>query len=186
MLPVIYSMSVSLDGFIAGPDGDIGWTAPDAELFRFHVEQTRHVAAHLCGRGVYQEMLVWETAEQTMSDEAELEFARIWRPIPKVVFSRTLDSVTGNARLATDDIGTEVGRLREQPGEGVVGIGGAGLAAAAIAEDLIDEYHLFVNPIILGGGTPYFTPLAESLDLRLTVSRTFSSGVVYLRYQSTR
>jgi dihydrofolate reductase len=186
MLPVIYSMSVSLDGFIAGPDGDIGWTAPDAELFRFHVEQTRHVAAHLCGRGVYQEMLVWETAEQTMSDEAELEFARTWRPIPKVVFSRTLDSVTGNARLATDDIGTEVGRLREQPGEGVVGIGGAGLAAAAIAEDLIDEYHLFVNPIILGGGTPYFTPLAEPLDLRLTESRTFSSGVVYLRYQSTR
>lgn len=78
MLPVIYSMSASLDGFIAGPDGDIGWTAPDAELFRFHIEQTRHVAAHLCGRVLYQEMLVWETAEQTMSDEAELEFARIW------------------------------------------------------------------------------------------------------------
>ena len=92
MLPVIYSMSVSLDGFIAGPGGDIGWTAPDAEQFRFHIEQTRHIAAHLCGRTLYQEMLVWETAEQTMSGEAELEFARIWRPIPKVVFSRTLDS----------------------------------------------------------------------------------------------
>ena len=157
MLPVIYSMSVSLDGFIAGPDGDIGWTAPDAELFRFHVEQTRNVAAHLCGRGLYQEMLVWEAAEQTMSGEAELEFARIWRPIPKVVFSRTLNSV--------------------------VGIGGAGLAAAAIAEDLIDEYHLFVNPVILGAGTPYFPPLAKPLDLRLTESRTFSSRVVYLRYQ---
>jgi dihydrofolate reductase len=186
MLPVIYSMSVSLDGFIAGPDGDIGWTAPDAELFRFHIEQTHHVAAHLCGRGLYQEMLVWETAEQTMSDEAELEFARIWRPIPKVVFSRTLNSVAGNARLATDDIATEVGRLRNQPGEGEVGIGGAGLAAAAIAEDLIDEYHQFVNPVILGGGTPYFTPLAKPLDLRLTESRTFSSRVVYLRYQRTR
>ena len=142
MLPVIYSMSVSLDGFIAGPDGDIGWTAPDAEQFRFHIEQTRHIAAHLCGRGLYQEMLVWETAEQTMSGEAELEFARIWRPIPKVVFSRTLDSVAGNARLATGDIAAEVGRLRDQPGEGVVSIGGAGLAAAAIAEDLIDEYRV--------------------------------------------
>ena len=87
MLPLIYSMSVSLDGFIAGPAGDIGWTAPDAEQFRFHIEQTRHVAAHLCGRGLYQEMLVWETAEQAMSGEAELEFARIWRPIPKEVFS---------------------------------------------------------------------------------------------------
>ena len=73
MLPLIYSMSVSLDGFIAGPTGDIGWTAPDAEQFRFHVEQTRHITAHLCGRGLYQEMLVWETAEQTMSGEAELE-----------------------------------------------------------------------------------------------------------------
>ena len=123
MLPVIYSMSVSLDGFIAGPNGDIRWTAPDAELFRFHIEQTRHIAAHLCERGLYQAMLVWETAEQTMSDEAELEFAGIWRPIPKVMFPRTLDSVVGNARLATGDIATEVARFRDQPGEGMVSIG---------------------------------------------------------------
>ena len=129
---------------------------------------------------------MWETAEQTMSGEAELEFARIWRPIPKVVFSRTLDSVAGNARLATGDIAAEVARLRDQPSEGVVSIGGAGLAAAAIAEDLIDEYRQFVNPVILGGGTPYFTPRAKPLDLRLTESRTFSAGVVYLRYQRTR
>ncbi len=186
MLPVIYSMSVSLDGYIAGPGDDIGWSAPDAEQFGFHVEQTRHIAAHLCGRGLYQAMLVWETAEQTMSGEAELEFARIWRPIPKVVFSRTLNSVEGNARLATDDIATEVGRLRDQPGEGVVSIGGAGLAADAIAEDLIDEYRQFVYPVILGNGTPYFPPLTEPLDLRLTESRTLSSRVVYLRYQRIR
>jgi len=186
MPPVIYSMSVSLDGFIAGPTGDIGWTAPDAEQFRFHIEQTRHIGAHLCGRGLYQEMLVWETAEQTMSGEAELEFARIWRPIPKVVFSRTLNSVAGNARLAADDIATEVGRLRDQPGDGVVSIGGAGLAAAAIAGDLIDEYRQFVYPVVLGGGTPYFPPLTRRLELRLTESRTFSSGVIYLRYQRTR
>ena len=94
--------------------------------------------------------------------------------------------MAGTARLATDDIATEVGRLRDQPGEGVVSIGGAGLAAAAIAEDLIDEYRLFVNPVILGGGTPYFTPLTEPLDLRLTESRTFTSRVVYLRYQRMR
>ena len=186
MLPVIYSMSVSLDGFIAGPTGDIGWTAPDAEKFRFHIEQTRHVAAHLCGRGLYQEMLVWETAAQTMTGEAELSSPGSGGLSPKVVFSRTLNSVAGNARLATDDIATEVGRLRDQPGEGVVSIGGAGLAAAAIAEDLIDEYRLFVNPVILGGGAPYFSPLAKPLDLRLTESRTFSSRVVYLRYQRTR
>jgi dihydrofolate reductase len=186
MLPVIYSMSVSLDGFIAGPGDDIGWTAPDAEQFRFHVEQTRDIAAHLCGRGLYEAMLVWETAEQIMTGDAELEFARIWRPIPKVVFSRTLNSVAGTARLATDDIATEVGRLRDQPGAGVVSIGGAGLAAAAIAEDLIDEYRQFVYPVILGDGTPYFPPLAKPLDLRLTESQTLSSGVVYLRYQRIR
>jgi dihydrofolate reductase len=186
MLPVIYSMSVSLDGFIAGPDGDISWGGPDAEQFRFHVEQTRHIAAYLCGRGLYQEMLVWETAEQTMSGEAELEFGRIWRPIPKVVFSRTLSAVAGNASLATDDIATEVGRLRDQPGEGVVAIGGAGLAADAIAEDLIDEYRQFVYPVILGSGTPYFPPLAKPLDLRLIESRTLSSRVVYLCYQRIR
>ncbi|MEG8180032.1 dihydrofolate reductase [Nocardia terpenica] len=186
MLPVIYSMSVSLDGFIAGPNGDIGWTAPDAEQMRFHIEQTRHIAAHLCGRGLYQEMLVWETAEQTMSDEADLEFARIWRPIPKVVFSRTLNSVAGNARLATADLATEIARLRDQPGEGVVSLGGAGLAATAIAEDLIDEYRQFVYPIILDKGTPYFPPLTKPLNLRLIGSQTSSSGVVYLRYQRIR
>jgi dihydrofolate reductase len=88
--------------------------------------------------------------------------------------------------LAADDIATEVGRLRDQPGEGVVSIGGARLAAAAIAEDLIDEYRQFVYPVVLGGGTPYFPPLAECLDLRLIESRTIGSRVIYLRYQRTR
>ena len=186
MLPVIYSMSVTLDGFIAGPDGDISWGGPDADQFDFHVEQTRHIAAYLCGRALYQDMLVWETAEQTMPGEAQLEFARIWRAIPKVVFSRTLTSVEGTARLATGDLATEVGRLRDQPGEGVVSIGGAGLAADAIAADLIDEYRQFVYPVVLGGGTPYFPPLTTPLDLRLVESQTLSSRVVYLRYQRIR
>ncbi|HEY3709453.1 MAG TPA: dihydrofolate reductase family protein [Amycolatopsis sp.] len=186
MRPVIYSMSVSLDGFIAGPGGDIGWTVPDAEVFRFHVEQTRTVAAQLCGRRLYETMLVWETAEQTITDEAELEFARLWKPIPKVVFSRTLTSVVGTARLAADDLATEVGRLRDQPGEGLVAIGGAGLAAEAIAGDLIDEYRQFVHPVVVGNGTPYFPPLARPLGLRLAESRIMSSEVVYLRYQRVR
>ena len=94
--------------------------------------------------------------------------------------------MAGHARLATDDIASEVGRLRDQPGDGVVAIGGVGVAAAAIAEDLIDGYRQFVNPVILGGGTPYFTPLAKPRDLRLTQSRTFGSRVVYLRYQRAR
>lgn len=186
MLPVIYSMSVSLDGFIAGPGGEIGWSAPFPEQMRFHLEQTRHIAAYLCGSGLYQEMLVWENAEETMAGEVELEFARVWRAIPKVVFSRTLETVTGNARLATADLATEIRRLRDQFDAGVIAVGGAGLAATAIDENLIDEYRQFVCPIILGEGTPYFPPLAAPVDLRLLESQTLNSRTVYLRYERTR
>ena len=183
MRTVIYSMSVSLDGFIAGPDGDIGFTAPDEERMRFHVQQTREIGAELMGRRLYEVMLVWEDAETTMSGALELEFARIWKPIPKVVFSTTLERVEGNARLASDDVAAEVSRLRNAPGDGVVSVGGAGLASTLIKLDLIDEYRLFVIPVVLGVGTPYFPPLTASLDLRLLETRTFGSQVVYLRYR---
>jgi dihydrofolate reductase len=183
MHKLICSMSVSLDGYTAGPDGDIVWTAPDEEQFLFHIQQTREISAHLLGRGLYEAMLVWETAEAPRFNPSELEFARIWRDIPKVVFSTTLDQVEGNARLATDDVATEVARLTEQPGEGVVGVGGPGLAATLINLDLIDEYRQFVNPVVLGAGTPYFPSLTASLDLELLETRTFGSRVVYLRYR---
>jgi dihydrofolate reductase len=187
MRTVIYSMSVSLDGFIAGPGGDIGWTAPDPEQFDFHVQQTREIGTELMGRGLYEAMLAWEDAETTMSGAAELEFARIWRPIPKVVFSTTLDRVQGNARLASDDAAAEVTRLRDAPGEGVVSVGGAGLAATLIKLDLVDEYRLFVNPVVVGGGTPYFPPLDAALELELLETRTVGSrGVTYLRYRRSR
>jgi dihydrofolate reductase len=182
MRTVIYSMSVSLDGFIAGPGGDIGWTAPDQELFRFHVEQTREVSAHLCGRGLYEEMLVWETAEAPRFGPDELEFARIWKAIPKVVFSTTLEQVQGNAQLASDDVAGEVAKLKEAPGEGVVAVGGAGLAATLIKLDLIDEYRLFVIPVVVGGGTSYFPALDRTIELELLETRTVASRVLYLRY----
>jgi dihydrofolate reductase len=182
MRTLIYSMSVSLDGFIAGPKGEIDWAAPDEELLAFHNEQTRELGAHLCGRGLYEDMLPWETAEQTRSDPREIEFARIWTAIPKVVFSTTLDQVTGNARLATGDVAEEVDRVREQPGNDVISVGGAGFAATLIKRNLIDEYRLFINPVILGGGTPYFPPLAEKINLDLLETRMFGSRVVYVRY----
>src|SRR5207302_11463176 len=95
---VIYSMRVSLDGIIAGPDGAIDWSAPDEELHRFHNQQARELGAHLCGRRLYEEMTYWETAEENPSAaEYELEFARIWKRLPKIVFSRTLERVEGNA-----------------------------------------------------------------------------------------
>jgi dihydrofolate reductase len=180
--PLIYSMAVSLDGFIAGPDGDIDWAAPDEELMRFHNQQTREIGAHLCGRGLYEDMLPWETAEQTRSGALEVEFARIWKAIPKVVFSSTLHQVEGNARLAAGDVADEAAALTGQPGPGVVSAGGARFAATLIKLDLIDEYRQFVNPVVLGGGTPYFPPLDQRLDLELLETRTFGSRVVYLRY----
>ena len=184
MRTVIYSMSVSLDGFIAGPGGDIGWTAPDQEQFEFHVQQTRDIGVELMGRRLYEAMLVWEDAETTMSGAAELEFARIWNPIPKVVFSTTLEQVQGNARLAGGDVGGEVTKVKETPGEGVISVGGAGLASTLIKLDLIDEYRLFVNPVVLGAGTPYFPPLEAALELELLETRTIGSrGVTYLRYR---
>jgi dihydrofolate reductase len=186
MRELIYSMGVSLDGFTAGPDGEIDWAAPDEELLSFHNEQTREIGAHLCGRGLYEDMLPWETAEQTRSGPAELEFARIWQAIPKVVFSTTLHTVAGNARLATGDAAGEVARLKEQPGSGVIAVGGPRFAATLVRLDLIDEYRLFVSPVMLGGGTPYLPPLAEKIDLELIETRTFGSRVVYVRYRRAR
>jgi dihydrofolate reductase len=175
-------MSVSLDGRIAGPEGAIDWAAPDEELMRFHNEQTREVTGHLSGRGLYEDMLGWETAGQTRTNPLELEFARIWKVIPKVVFSASLTTVQGNARLARRGVADELAELKNQPGAGIVSVGGARLAASLAEEDLIDEYRLFVNPVVLGGGTAYFPPLPKRLHLELIETRTFSQ-VVYLRYR---
>jgi dihydrofolate reductase len=183
MRKVIYSMGVSLDGFIAGPGGEIDWSAPDEELHRFHNEQTRELGAHFCGRRLYEEMLYWETADQNPSAaEPELEFARIWQDLPKIVFSNTLEKVEGNARLATDGVAEEVAKLKEQPGKDLA-VGGAGLASTFAKLGLIDEYRLFVSPVVLGGGTPYFPALEERIGLELAETRTFGSRVVYLRYR---
>ncbi len=183
MRTVIYSMSVSLDGFTAGPGGDIGWTSPDAELFRFHVQQTRHIGVELMGRGLYEAMLVWGDPEAAPSGPDELEFARIWNAIPKVVFSTTLGEVQGHARLASGDVADEVAKLREAPGDGVISVGGPGLAATLIKLDLIDEYRLFVRPVVLGAGTPYFPALDRRIELELLETRTFPSQTTYLRYR---
>lgn len=174
MSQVIYSMNVSLDGFAAPPDGTMDWAAPDAEVMRVHSEQTRELGAHLCGRGLYEDMLPWETREG--------EFAETWQGLPKVVFSTTLEAVEGNATLARDAVADEVARAK-LGSEGDVSVGGPGFAATVAALDLIDEYRQFVVPVVLGAGTPYFPPLDRRLELELLETRTFDSGVVYLRYR---
>jgi dihydrofolate reductase len=182
MSKVIYSMGLSLDGFIAGPGGEIA-VVPDEELHRFHNQQAREFAAHLYGRRLWEVMSAWETYadENPSAPEHELEFARIWKDTPKVVFSRTLDSVEGNATLVRGDIAETVARLKREA-DGDLAVGGANLASAFIELDLVDEYGLFVHPVILGGGTAFFPPLDKRINLDLVETRTFGSGAVYLRY----
>jgi dihydrofolate reductase len=183
MRKVIYSMGVSLDGFIAGSDGEIDWSAPDEELHRFHNQQTREMGVHLCGRRLYETMVYWESAEANPSAaEHELEFARIWKNMSKIVFSKTLEKVEGNARLVRDGVAEEVSKLKEQPGKDLA-VGGAGLASTLMKLGLIDEYRLFVSPVVLGGGTPYFPALEERINLELVETQTFGSRVVYIRYR---
>jgi dihydrofolate reductase len=183
MRNVIYSMGVSLDGFIAGPGGEIDWSAPDEELHRFHNQQMREMGAHLCGRRLYEVMAYWETADENPSiSEHELEFARLWKSMPKIVFSKTLEKVEGNARLVRDGVAEEVAKLKEQPGKDLA-VGGAGLASTLIRQSLIDEYRLFVSPVALGGGTPYFPALEDRINLELVETQTFGSRAVYVRYR---
>jgi dihydrofolate reductase len=183
MRKLIYAMGVSLDGFIAGPGGNIDWSAPDEELHRFHNQQARETGVDLYGRRLYETMRYWETAEDDPSlGETEREFAQIWKDTPQIVFSKTLDSVQGNATLVRDDPAAVVARLKEEPGADLA-VGGAGLASSLMMADLIDEYRLFVSPVVLGSGTPYFPALEKRIELELVETRTFGSRVVYLRYE---
>jgi len=187
MRSVTYSMNVSLDGYIVGPDGNFDWTAPDEDVFRFWIDELREVGVHLMGRRLYETMLYWETAGQDPPlNEAELEWAALWKPLPKVVFSTTLSAVEGVARLAAGSLAAEIARLRAEPEERDIAIGGATLAADAAALDLIDEYRAMVYPVLVGGGIPFFPQHERKVDLELVQTRTYSSGVVYLRHRVKR
>ncbi|MDI5964525.1 dihydrofolate reductase family protein [Streptantibioticus silvisoli] len=187
MRSVTYSMNVSLDGYIVGPDGGFNWTAPDEEVFRFATDEVRELGVHLLGRRLYEAMLYWETAEQNPSiGFSTLEFAALWKQLPKVVFSTTLSAVQGNARPASGGLAAEIERLRAEPGDGNIAIGGATLAAEAAALGLIDEYRAKVHPVLVGGGIPFFPQHERQVDLELVETRTFSSGVVHLRHRVTR
>jgi dihydrofolate reductase len=160
---LIYSMSVSVDGFIADREGAFSWSVPNEDLFRFHVTQVRELGGFLLGRRLYETMLVWETDPSMRDSELDAAFADAWCAIPKVVFSRTLDSVQGNARLA----------------EGSAN-------AAAIELGLVDELRMFRYPVVVGGGTPFLPPVTEDVPLDLIETRTFGSRVIYERYRRAR
>jgi dihydrofolate reductase len=186
MRSVTYSMGVSLDGYIVGPDGGFDWPGFSEDVFRFWIDEIRGVGVHLLGRKLYETMLYWETAEQEQSlDDAEREWAALWNPLPKVVFSTTLKAVQGTARLASSGLAEEIERLRAEPGEGDIAIGGATLAAEAAALGLIDEYQTMVYPVLVGGGTPFFPQRERRVDLELVETR-LQLGVVYLCYRVVR
>ena len=174
-------MSVSVDGFIADREGWFEWTAPSEELFRFHTEQVGELGGYLLGRRLYETMLVWETDPSLRDGEDRAAFADVWCALPKVVFSRTLDSVEGNARLAEGSVAEEVAAAMAATDRDV-SIGGAGLAAQAIELGLVDELRMFRHPVIVGGGTPFLPPVSEDVQLELIETRTFGSGVIHERY----
>jgi dihydrofolate reductase len=182
---LIYSMGVSVDGFIADREGAFAWTGPSDELFRFHLAEVRKLGGYLLGRRLYETMLVWETDPSLRTDEARSAFADVWSAIPKIVFSRTLDSVQGNARLAESSVAEEVAAALDATDKDV-SIGGAGLAAAAIELGLVDELRMFRYPILVGGGTPFLPPVTQDVPLDLLETRTFGSRVIYERYGRAR
>jgi dihydrofolate reductase len=188
MRRVTYSMGVSVDGYIVGPDGGFDWTPFDEDVFRFATDQIREVGVHLLGRRLYESMLYWETADQDPSlDDSMLEWAALWKALPKVVFSTTLSAVQGsNTRLASGSPAEEIELWRAEPGDGHIAIGGATLAAEAAASGLIDEYRPKVYPVLVGGGIPFFPQRERRVDLELVETRTFPSRVVYLRYRVPR
>jgi dihydrofolate reductase len=182
---LIYSMGVSVDGFIADRDGGFGWGVPGEEQFRFHLEQVRELGSCLLGRRLYETMLVWETDPSLQDNEDTTAFADAWCALPKVVFSRTLDSVQGNARLAEAPLAEEVAAALDAT-EKDVEIGGAGLAAGAIELGLVDELHIVRNPVLVGGGTTLLPPVTKHVPLDLIETRTFGSRVIYERYGRAR
>ncbi len=187
MSKLIYSMSVSLDGFVATLDRSIQFVHVDEELHEVFNEEARSVGTMLNGRRMYELMVAyWPTADQDpAATPAEREFAGIWREKPKVVFSHTLEKVDWNTRLVRGDVVEEVRRLKDQP-DNDMDVGGPTLAAPLIAADLVDEYRLYINPVVLGAGISYFPALEHALDLRLRDMRRFGGDVVYLRYERAR
>jgi dihydrofolate reductase len=183
MRRVIYGMMVSLDGFVETPNREIDWIVIDEELHKYVNDQESAVDTYLYGRRMYQLMAdFWPTADaDPEAPDYIVEYSHIWKKMPKVVFSNTLEQVGWNARLVRDDVAGEIAKLKAQPGKDLE-VGGAELASTVMRLGLIDEYWLYVQPVLLGAGRRMFPQLEGSINLRLVETRTFSSGVVLLHY----
>ncbi len=187
MRNLAFAMNVSLDGYIAAPGDDLGWSVPSDELFQWWSDRVGTTGLALYGRKLWEAMSShWPTADQQPgATPAQSEFARRWRDMPKVVFSSTISTVDWNTRLVTGDAVTEITRLKADGG-GSMDIAGATLAAAAMRAGLVDEYALVTHPVLVGGGTPFFTALDNWENLSLEETRLFPGGVVLTRYGTRR
>ncbi|MFC4960480.1 dihydrofolate reductase family protein [Streptomyces mauvecolor] len=188
MRKIILPMSVSLDGFFAGPEGEIDWHMVDDELHRYVNEQLRPMGAFISGRVTHELMAeYWPTADSDPSaSPPEVEFAGIWREMPKIVYSRTLQKADWNTTVKHEVVPAEIEALKAWPGGDLV-IGGANLAATFRQYDLIDAYRLYVHPVLLGTGKRLFpTSYSDTHKLRLVETRTFGNGVVLLHHERVR
>ncbi len=179
---VIYLMNVSLDGIVEGPNGRFDWTYPDAEILRFHSQLARAVGGIIYGRRMYETMAVWQDlVEDGLSDEM-VEYGRIWRSKPKLVFSTSLPRVGQDCRLARGNLAEEVDAFKKQV-QGDVAVSGPGIAGSFARLGLVDEYQMVMYPVIVGGGKPFLPKLETLLPLKLLETRKFPRGEMYLRYE---
>ena len=187
MRNLTFAMNLSLDGYIAAPGDGLGWGVSSDELFQWWSDRVVSTDLALYGRKLWETMSShWPTADQQPgATPAQIEYAGRWREMPKVVFSSTISTVDWNARLVTGDAVAEITRLKADDG-GRMDIGGATLASAAMRAGLIDEYVLVTHPVLVGGGTPFFTTLDDRVDLSLAETRAFPDGVLLTRYETRR
>ena len=184
MRKIILMTSVSLDGFIAGPNGELDWGRVDDEVHSHFNDVLGSMSVFLFGRVMYEMMVeFWPTADSDpASTPPMVEYAGIFRQMPKIVYSKTLERADWNATIVRDVVPEEIQELKARPG-GDMSIGGADLAAEFLRHDLIDEYRLYVHPVVIGRGKRLFQSSDKKIDLELAETRTFGNGVVLLRYQ---
>jgi dihydrofolate reductase len=180
---LIYSAIASLDGYVADEDGSFDWAAPDEEVHTLVNELERPIGTYLYGRRMYEVMVYWETAD-TLADQSappERDFAEIWQAADKIVYSKTLEQAASGRTRIEREFDPEAVRRMKASAERDLSVGGPDLAGQAIKAGLVDELHLFITPIIVGGGTAWL-PDGARVKLELLDERRFGGGVVYLRY----
>ena len=184
MPKLIYSAITSLDGYVADENGDFDWAAPDEEVHAFVNDLERPVGTYLYGRRMYEVMVAWETMDTLRQPPVVQDFAEIWRAADKIVYSKTLETVSSVRTRIERDFDPEAVRQMKASARRDIIVGGPGLAAEAIKAGLVDEFRLFVTPIVVGGGTQWL-PNDARQRLELLDERRFASGVVHLRYRTT-